>query len=108
MTEPTALDKAEAAARDAAVNSAAVRVALAAVELAKTAQAQQQTPPPAPTPAASQFSTGRWIALGLAGSVCAISLALSAIAVAIGAIAVTCCLLVLRSMWRDLTKTKTR
>ncbi|MER7927057.1 hypothetical protein ABTY96_28525 [Streptomyces sp. NPDC096057] len=104
VTEPTPLDKAEAAAREAAVNSAAVQIALAAVELAKTAQAQQQTPAKATAPAASQFSTGRWIAIGLAGSVCAIALALSAIAVAIGAVAVTCCLLVLRSMWRDYQK----
>ncbi|MCX4576544.1 hypothetical protein OHB41_25895 [Streptomyces sp. NBC_01571] len=96
-----ALAKAEAAASEAAVNSAAVQVALAAVELAKLAQNQQQPAAPPPDPATSQFSVGKWIAIGLAGSVCAISLALSAIAVAVGAVAVTCCLLVLRSMWRD-------
>ncbi|MEU0041400.1 hypothetical protein, partial [Streptomyces sp. NPDC006333] len=100
-TMSDALAKAEAAASEAAVNSAAVQVALAAVELARVAQAQQTAPPPSPVPAASQFNTGKWIAIGLAGSVCAISLALSAIAVAVGAVAVTCCLIVLRSMWRD-------
>ncbi|MEU0035105.1 hypothetical protein [Streptomyces sp. NPDC006333] len=99
-----ALSKAEAAAREAAVDTAAVQIALAAVELAKAAAVQQQATAPPPAPAGSQFNTGKWIAIGLAGSVCAISLALSAIAVAVGAVAVTCCLLVLRSMWRDIRK----
>ena len=47
---------------------------------------------------------GTGVAVGVAGSVVALSLALSAIAVAVGAVAVTCCLLVLRSMWREIQR----
>jgi hypothetical protein len=99
-----ALDKAEAAAREAAVNTAAVQIALAAVELAKTANAQ----PPQPTcqhqAPKSSPNVGKWAAIAVAGSVAAISLALSAIAIAVGTVAVTCCLIILRSMWRDYRK----
>lgn len=97
-----ALKKAEAAAKEASQDTDVLRIVAAVLA---TQQATQQTAAPAaPAPAARQHNTGKWIAIGLAGSVCAISLALSAIAIAIGAVAVTCCLLVLRSMWRDVTK----
>ena len=98
-----ALDKAEAAAREAAVNTAAVQIALAAVELAKAAQQQ-------PSPQACQHqhkpgrSAGEWLAIGGAVCVGSIGLAFASIAVAIAACCATGCLLILRRLWNDLRK----
>lgn len=105
-----ALDKAETAAREAAVNTAAVELALAAVELAKTAQQQPQHQgcQHAPKP---EFDARKWWTVGglaiVGGCVaCALAMAfaLASIAVAIGGTCATACLLVLRSMWRDYQK----
>jgi hypothetical protein len=99
-----ALDKAEAAAREAAVNTAAVQIALAAVELAKAAQQQ-------PAPHACQHdhkgggrSAGEWLAIGGAVCVGSIGLAFASIALAIAACCATGCLLILRHLWNDLRK----
>ncbi len=96
-----ALDKAEAAAREAAVDTAAVQIALAAVELAKAATAQQQAPaqPPAPAP---QFDSRKWLTIGFLGIAGGLVASLFAVAVAIGSVAVAILALVLRSMWRDI------
>jgi len=101
-----ALDKAEAAARDAAVNTAAVQIALAAVELAKTAQAQQASPKEVcqhhhDRP---EFNAQKWIVIGGVATVCSLAFAIASIAIAIGACCATACLLILRSMWRDYLK----
>ncbi|MFJ4785494.1 hypothetical protein [Streptomyces sp. NPDC088794] len=111
MTEPSPLDKAEAAVREASADTAAVQVALAAVELAKIATTQQQRPAcehHAPTP---DFNARKWWTIGglavVGGCVaCVLALAFAAalIALAIGGTCATGCLLVLRSMWRDLRK----
>lgn len=103
-----ALDKAEAAAREAAVNTAAVQIALAAVELAKTAQAQQQThPQPACQHQTKQGrSAGEWMAIGCAACVGSIGIAFAATALAIGGMTVAILALVLRSIWRDIQKGK--
>ncbi|MGW3114435.1 hypothetical protein [Streptomyces sp. NPDC001091] len=98
-----ALRKAEVAVTEASENTAAVQLALAAVELAKTA-ATQQTVPPAPRPAARPVSL--YVAAGLGGAVAltalAMAAALLAVAVAVGAVCATVCLLVLRSIWQDM------
>ncbi|MFM9643577.1 hypothetical protein [Streptomyces turgidiscabies] len=103
MSEPTPLDKAEAAAREAAVNTAAVQIALAAVELAKAAQQQ-----PAPQACQHQHpqgrSAGEWLAIGGAVCVGSVGLAFASIAFAIGGMAAAIVALVLRSMWRDFNK----
>ncbi|MEU9581061.1 hypothetical protein [Streptomyces chilikensis] len=91
------LEKAARDAVEAADNTRQVEL-IAAVLAAQQLLAQQQ---PAPVPAVTAQSTARWIALGAAGSVAAVSLALSAIAVAVGAVAVTCCLLILRGLWQQ-------
>jgi hypothetical protein len=111
MNEPTPLDRAEAAVREASTDTAAVQVALAAVELAKLAAAQQQPhhcQHPAPQP---EFNAKKWWTIGslaLAGGCIACFLALAfavaAIAIAIGGTCATASLLVLRSMWRDVQK----
>ncbi|MBW8701870.1 hypothetical protein MBT84_19880 [Streptomyces sp. MBT84] len=100
-----ALTKAEAAVVDAQTNTAAVQLALAAVELAKTATAQQQAvAQPAPV-IAPRRPVGLYVAAGIGGAVAlsflAMAAALLAVAVAVGGTCATVCLLVLRSMWRD-------
>ncbi|MGW6142156.1 hypothetical protein [Streptomyces sp. NPDC055140] len=104
-----ALTKAEAAAREAAVDTAAVQVALAAVELAKLAQTQQQAP--AAAPARQEFDATKWLVIGgvvvggaVAVTALAMAAALLAVAVAVGGVCATACLLVLRSMWSDIRK----
>ena len=108
-----ALDKAELAAREAETNTVAVQLALAAVELAKVASAQQQAPACQHHGPKSTFDAKKWWTVGglaiVGGCVaCALALAfaLASVAIAIGATCATACLLVLRGMWRDLTKTR--
>lgn len=106
VTEPTPLDKAEAAVREASTDTAAVQLAFAAMELAKLATAQQHAPP------ACQHqhdrhpgrSAGEWLAIACAVCVGGIGIAFASIAIAIGGISVAILALVLRSMWRDVQK----
>lgn len=93
-------EKAAKDAVDAAANSE--QLALIAAVL----QAQQLTQqPPAPAPAApSSGSAAKWIGIGMGGSVFLVAFALSAIAVAISAVALTACVLILRSVWRDVQR----
>ncbi|WP_026179111.1 hypothetical protein [Streptomyces hokutonensis] len=108
MTEPSPLDKAEAAAREAETNTVAVQLALAAVELAKAATTQQAPACQHQHKAKPTFDAKKWWTIGglaiVGGCVaCALALAfaLASVAVAIGATCATACLIVLRSMWRD-------
>lgn len=102
-----ALDKAEAAAREAAVNTAAVQIALAAVELAKAAQTQHAAQPQACAHQHKQGrSAGEWLAIGCAVCVGSVGLALGFIAIAIGGLSAAILALVVRSMWRDFQKGK--
>lgn len=106
-----ALDKAEAAAREAETNTVAVQLAFAAIELAKVASAQQQASAcQHQAPQQAQFNTRKWLTIGglaiVGGCVAcflAMAFAVAAVAVAIGATCATACLIVMRSMWRDLT-----
>lgn len=98
---------------EASVNTAAVQVAMAAVELAKLVSAQQQAAPPAcghQAPQQAQFNTRKWLTIsglaivgGCVACFLAMAFAVAAVAVAICATCATACLIVLRSMWRDLT-----
>ncbi|XUL89713.1 hypothetical protein ACQ86D_26360 [Streptomyces galilaeus] len=107
MTEPTPLDNAEAAAREASVNTAAVQIALAAVELAKAASAQQQAAPPACSHQARRGrSAGEWLAIACAVCVGGIGIAFASIAIAICGLAVAILALVVRALWRDFTKSR--
>lgn len=101
MTE--ALDKAEAAAREAETNTVAVQLAFAAIELAKLASAQQ--PAALPTcghQAKSGRSAGEWLTIACAVCVGGVGIAFASIAIAIGGISVAILALVLRSIWRDI------
>ena len=100
-----ALEKAEAAAREASVNTAAVQIALAAVELAKAAQAQPTaTPPPCGHQHKKGRSAGEWLAISCAVCVGGIGIAFASIAIAIGGLSVAILAVVLRSMWADYRK----
>ncbi|MBO7938961.1 hypothetical protein JTP77_023995 [Streptomyces sp. S9] len=104
MTEPNPLAKAEAAVRAAEVDTVAVQLALAAVELAKTATVQQQTalPPACQHGHRPGRSAGEWLAIGGAVCVGSIGLAFASIALAIAACCATGCFLLLRRLWNDL------
>ncbi|QQM41972.1 hypothetical protein [Streptomyces liliifuscus] len=101
-----ALDKAEAAVREASTDTAAVQLAFAAMELAKLAQ--QQTAGPAPCQhdhgRRPGRSAGEWIGISCAICIGGVGIAFASIAIAIGGISVAILALVLRSMWRDVQK----
>ncbi|MER5209413.1 hypothetical protein ABT063_02135 [Streptomyces sp. NPDC002838] len=102
-----ALDKAEAAAREASMNTAAVQIALAAVELAKAAQAQPTAHPHACDHQHKPGrSAGEWIGIACAACIGGVGIAFASIAIAIGGISVAILALVLRSMWADFQKGK--
>jgi hypothetical protein len=105
VTEPSPLDKAEAAVREAQTDTVAVQLALAAVELAKAATAQQAQPP---TGCQHQHkparSAGEWIGIACAVCVGSIGLAFASIALAILGGVAAIVVLVLRDMWRDMQK----
>lgn len=99
-------DAIEKAARDAveAADNTDLTRQIVAILAAQQLLNQQQAPACQHQAPRSSANVGKWAAVAVAGSVAAISLALSAIAVAVGAVAVTCCLLILRSMWREYQK----
>ncbi|QJS13199.1 hypothetical protein HKX69_29935 [Streptomyces argyrophyllae] len=97
-----ALEKAEAAAREAAANTVDVAQIVAAV-LATQQATQQQAPAPA-APARPEFDTKKWVVLGGLGIAGGMVAALFAVAVAIGAVSVAILALVMRGLWRDFNK----
>lgn len=108
-----ALNKAEAAVAEASRNTDVVQLAMAALEVAKTAAAStQQQPHHCEHHSAQQdFNAKKWLTIGglaiVGGCVAcflAMAFAVAAVAVAIGGTCGTACLLVLRSMWRDFQK----
>ncbi|MGW1796930.1 hypothetical protein ACWCQN_13185 [Streptomyces sp. NPDC001984] len=102
MSEPTPLDKAEAAVREAAENTDIARIVAAVLA---TQQAVQQHPAPAPAPAAKpQFDTRKWVTIGCLGIAGSLVAALFAVAVAIGAVSVAILAVVLRAIIRDFQK----
>lgn len=107
MNEPTPLDKAEAAVRDAAANTDVVRIVAAVLATQQATQQQPVQAPPSAAPAPRRIPAS-YIALGIAGvgalTFLAMAAALLAVAVAIGGTCATVCLLALRSMWRDIQK----
>ncbi|MYW66287.1 hypothetical protein GTY65_19840 [Streptomyces sp. SID8379] len=93
----------EKAARDAvaaAENSETTRQILAILAAQQLLNAQQQ--PAQPQPVKQEFNPTKWLVIG--GVVVSVGLVASlfAVAIAIGATCATVCLLILRSIWRDL------
>lgn len=96
----------EKAARDAVAaeeNTEMVRQ-IAAILAAQQLLNTQVGNHAAPAPAKPEFDTKKWLVIG--GVVVSVGLvgALFAVAIAIGATCATACLLILRSLWGDLTK----
>ncbi|KOG58437.1 hypothetical protein ABZT16_23790 [Streptomyces flaveolus] len=98
-----ALEKAEAAAREAAANTVDVAQIVAAV-LATQQAAQQQ--PQAPAAPVQPFDAKKWVTIGGLGIAGGLVASLFAVAVAIGAVSVAILALVLRGLWRDYLKEK--
>ncbi|MEL3944855.1 hypothetical protein [Streptomyces sp. LNU-CPARS28] len=100
MNDPLA--KAEKAVTEAETNTVAVQLALAAVELAKTAQQQpQHTCQHHHVPVKQEFNAKKWLVIGIVVAGVGLVGALFAIAIAIAACCGTCCLVILRSIWRE-------
>lgn len=101
MTESTPLDKAEAAAVEAAQNTDVVRIVAAVL----AAQQAAQPTPTVPAPSTARRPVGLYVAAGIGGAVAltalAMAAALLAVAVAVGAVCATVCLLVLKSLLDD-------
>ena len=95
------IEKAARDAVEAAHNSE--QLALIAAVLQAQQLAQYQPAAPAPVVRASG-SAAKWIGIGVGGSVFLLTVAISAMAVAISAVALTICVLILRSVWRDVRK----
>ncbi|UJV41606.1 hypothetical protein [Streptomyces sp. AMCC400023] len=101
-----ALDKAEQAVRAAETDTAAVQLAMAAMELAKLAT-QQQTQAPAQScqhDHNTRRSTGEWIGIACAVCVGSIGLAFASLALAILGGVAAIVVLVLRDMWQTSRK----
>ncbi|MCT2589493.1 hypothetical protein LHJ74_06055 [Streptomyces sp. N2-109] len=102
------IEKASRDAVEAARQGEQFAVVLAAVQAAQQAQSapcqHHQATQPASAPAVSGSAAGKWLAIGIGGSFLALALAISFIAVAIGAIALTVCVVILRSIWTDFRK----
>ncbi|WP_435215870.1 hypothetical protein [Streptomyces sp. bgisy034] len=103
MNEPTPLDKAEQAVRSAETDTAAVQLAMAAMELAKLTAQQQHAPAPAcqHTQPKPRRSAGEWIGISAAVCVGGVGIAFASLALAILGGTAAIVALVLRSMWSD-------
>lgn len=98
-----ALEKAEAAAREAAQNSVDI-AQIVAVVLA-TQQATQQPPAPAPAPR-QEFNAKKWVVIGGVAVSVSLAGALFALAIAITACVTTGSFLILRTIWNQTQKGK--
>jgi hypothetical protein len=116
MTDPTPtpapahfpdLTKASADAVDAARQSDQFAMILAALQAQEIIRAQQQTPA-APPPVVVQQSTagtaGKWLAVGVGGSMLMITVAFAAVALAVAAAAVALVAVVVYGIWRDVRR----
>jgi Mrp family chromosome partitioning ATPase len=105
MTEQTPLDKAEAAVAKAENNTDVLAVAMAALELAKAAQAQQAQPTACQHHQPKQGrSAGEWIGIACAVCVGGVGIAFASVALAILGGVAAIVVLVLRDMWRDMQR----
>ncbi|WP_432169714.1 hypothetical protein [Streptomyces sp. 1222.5] len=97
----TDIEKAARDAVEAAENTELARQ-IAAILAAQQLLNQQQPQPGAP--ARQEFDAKKWVVIG--GVVVSVGLvgALFAVAIAIGATCAAACLLILRSVWRDVQK----
>lgn len=96
-----AVKRAEAAVQEARADSQMVELVAALIAAQQQADAKSVCQHQHPAPVKPSSSAGKWIAVGIAGSFLAVALAVSMVAFAIGAVALTVCVLVLRSVWQQ-------
>ncbi|MFI8483850.1 hypothetical protein [Streptomyces rubrogriseus] len=96
------LTRAAADAVEASDNSEMVRQ-IAAILAAQQLLSQHQAPAPAPAPR-TEFDAKKWLVIGGVAVSVGLVGALFAVAIAIGAVCATTCLLILRSVWRDMQR----
>jgi predicted lipid-binding transport protein (Tim44 family) len=105
MTEPTPLDKAEQAVRDAQGSTDVARIVAAVLA---TQQAMQQQPAPAPQCRHDQHkprrSAGEWVGIACAVCVGGVGIAFASLALAILGGVAAIVVLILRDMWRDMQR----
>ncbi|MDX3068811.1 hypothetical protein PV518_42855 [Streptomyces sp. ND04-05B] len=102
-----ALDKAEQAVRNAETDTAAVQLAVAAMELARLATQQQAQAPVQQCQhdhGKGRRSSGEWIGIACAVCVGSVGLAFASLALAILGGVAAIVVLVLRDMWRDMQR----
>lgn len=105
MSEPTPLDKAEQAVREAEGSTDVARIVAAVLA---TQQAMQQQPAPAPHCQHDQHkqrrSTGEWLGIACAVCVGGVGIAFASLALAILGGVAAIVVLILRDVWRDFKK----
>jgi hypothetical protein len=97
------ISKASADAVEAAKQGEQFAAVLAALQTAAIVQQLQQ---PAPQPVVQQHpgSAGKWLAIGVGGSVLLLTVAVAAVAVAVAAVAVALVAVVVYGIYRDIRK----
>jgi hypothetical protein len=104
----TDLSKASAEAVEAARQGEQFAVILAAIQAAQIIQAQQSSapaPPPVVVPQQSGSGTaGKWLAIGVGGSMLMATVAFAAVALAIASACVALVALVVYGIYRDVRK----
>jgi hypothetical protein len=81
---------------------AAILAAMTAAEVVK--QLQQPAPAPPPAPQQRVGEAGKWLAVGVGGSMLMVTVAFAAVALAIAAACTALVALVVYGIWRDIRK----
>lgn len=100
----TDLGKASQDAIDAAKQGETFAAVLAALQTAAIVQQLQQPTPPAPVQQQRTGEAGKWLALGVGGSMLMVTVAFAAVALAIAAVSVALVALVIYGIYRDIRK----
>lgn len=104
----TDISKASAEAVDAAKQGEQFAMILAAIQTAHLIQAQQPTTTAAPPAVVPQNSNagaaGKWIAIGIGGSMLMVTVAFAAVALAIASACIALVALVVYGIYRDIRK----
>lgn len=101
----TDLNKASQDAIDAAKQGETFAAVLAALQTAAIVQRlQQPVPPPAPAQQQRAGEAGKWLAIGVGGSMLMITVAFAAVALAIAAVSVALVALVIYGIYKDVRR----
>ena len=100
----TDISKASAEAVEAARQGEQFAMMLAAVQAARAIQPQQPAPLPAAPQRSSVDAAGKWLAIGIGGSMLMVTVAFAAVALAIAAACIALVALVVYGIYRDIRK----